>query len=154
MAEKKHDQDEQGKSTFFSLGEGSAAAFIGILTAAVSFVPFVSYFSFVIPLAAVLIERKSGFVRVCGMQYCFASVLTAAASGITLLITPFAESAMNSAEMGRTFGFGTLGILMSVIRIACLAAMILTAYNAMKNKLFDIPYVTVLIKKMIKYSKD
>ena len=148
------ENDTQRKSSLFSLDEENAASIIAILTIVASFVPWISYAAFLLPLAAVLTERKSGLVRVTGLQCFFASLLISAASLVTLVITPYAESAINAAEMGRTFGFGTLGIIMSVLRITCLAVIVLTAYNARKGKIFDIPYVTGLIKNLIKYSKN
>ena len=146
-------RNETGRSSLFNMRQNAAGAFIGVLTVAASFVPVVSYFSFVIPLAAALIERKSQFVRACGIQYLILSAAVSVASLVTMLITPYAESAMNAAEMSTTFTLGVVGIVMSVIRIACFVLIMMTAYHAYKMKIFSLPCVTLLAEKIAKYSE-
>lgn len=142
-----------GKSSLFGIEENVSAAAVGAVTLAASFVPYASYFAWVIPLAAAAAERKSGFARLCDAQTFLCAAVTCICSLITLLITPYAESAMNAAAGNSLMAFGVVGVLMSLLRVAGMVLVILTAYNAFKGRVFDIPGVTVSLKKAIKYSK-
>lgn len=141
------------KSSLFGADENIAAAAVGCLTLGASFVPYVSYFGWLIPLIAALIERKSAFARLCDVQMLVCSCLLSICSLVTLLLKPYADAAMKAGQGNRLIALGAVGIVMSLIYVVCLIFVLMTAYNAYKRRLFEIPTVTLLIKKLMKYSK-
>lgn len=143
-----------GKSSLFSADENVSGAVVGVVTIAASFVPYVSYFAWIIPAVAAVVERKSIFSRLCDIQNAICAALISMFSWLTIIITPQAEEAMKSASGNKLFIIGALGIALSLIRVAFLICMILTSYDAYKLKIFHIPGVTLLIKKSIKYSEN
>ena len=141
------------KSSLFGADENIAAAAVGCLTLGASFVPYVSYFGWLIPLIAALIERKSAFARLCDVQMLVCSCLLSICSLVTLLLKPYADAAMKAAQGNHLLALGAVGVIMSLIHVVCLIFVLMTAYHAYKMRLFEIPAVTLLIKKLIKYSK-
>lgn len=137
-----------GKSTLAGFNENIAAALTGGLTLVASFIPYVSWFAWIIPAIASAVERKSKFVRLCCIQVLVCAATISICSLATVCITPYAQA----AEGGSLISFGAAGVIMSLLRVACLVFEILTAYHAYKMKIFEIPLVTLLIKKIIKYS--
>lgn len=152
MKQQFNNENTEGRSSLFALDENVAGAIVGAVTLAASFVPYVSYFAWVIPVGAMLVERKSIFVRLCDIQTAICSAIISLFSWLTLILTPFAEAAMKTQYSSRLVSIGIVGIIMSIARVAALVGLILTAYNAYKMKLFNIPGLTPLIKKLSKYS--
>lgn len=152
MEQKSGNGASAGRSSLLNAEENVAGAAVGAVTLAASFIPFISYISWCIPMVCALSERKSKFARLCDIQLMSCSLVTCVCSLLTLAISPFAQSAMEAAAGSRMLLFGSLGIVMSLLRVVCLAFEILIAYNAFKHKTFEVPGVTGLIKKAIKYS--
>ncbi len=139
-----------GKSSLFGLKENTAGVLVGGAALAASFVPYASWFAWIIPAAAALIERKSPFAKVCDVQLFLCAAMISICSLITLIISPYAQEASGN----RLMTLGAVGIIMSLLRVAGLVFEILTAYYSYKMELFEIPQVTLLIKKLLKYSKN
>lgn len=142
-----------GKSSLFGLDENISAVMVGAVTLAVSFVPYASYFAWVVPVAAAIIERRSKLARLSDIQIFVSSAFISLFSWLTLVMTPYAEAAMESAAGNQLLTLGTLGVAMSLVKVVCLVCMILTTYNAYKMTVFHVPGITLLIKKLIKYSE-
>lgn len=142
------DENKIGKSTFFGLDENKAAALAAILPTVFSFVPYIGYFSWIIPIIAAVFERKSKFVRLCAVQSAFASVIiTASAVGFELLNSAAADG------YNVPLGVSLCGVMTSLLRVAALVTLIFIANNSFSARETDIPVLTVLAKKIIKYNE-
>lgn len=142
------DENKIGKSTFFGLDENKAAALAAILPVVISFVPYIGYFSCIIPIIAAIFERKSRFVRLCAVQSAFASVIiTASAAGFELISGAVSEAA------NVPLWLSLCGMMMSLLRIAALVMMIFIANNSFAVRETEIPILTSLAKKIIKYNE-
>ena len=95
-----------GKSSLFGLDENISAVMVGAATLAVSFVPYASYFAWVVPVAAAIIERRSKLARLSDIQIFVSSAFISLFSWLTLVMTPYAEAAMESAAGNQLLRFG------------------------------------------------
>lgn len=138
---------EMEKSTFFRLDENIAAALAAGLPLILTFVPYVSYFAWMVPLLAVIFERKSTFVRFCAGEAAFASVILL----ISTALFTFINGLVNSGTP-LTLIMSLCGMLTSIIRVVCAVIMIMVTYNGYLHKELNIPLVATLIKKIIKYN--
>lgn len=135
------------KSAFFGFGENITAALAAGLPLALTFVPYVSYFAWAVPLIAVILGRKSAFVRLCAGEAAFTSVILLISTAIFTFINGLVNSGAPVTLLASLFGMAT-----SVIRVVCAVIMIMIAYNGYLHKEFKIPIITPLIKKIIKYN--
>lgn len=142
------DQNKIGKSTFFGLGENTAAALAAILPLIISFVPRISYFGWIVPIIAAIFERKSKFVKLCAVQSAFASVImTISAVGFELLNRTITDSS------NVPFAISLCGMVMSLLRIAVLAVLVFIANNGFSMRETNIPVLTSLAQKIVKYNE-
>ena len=56
------------KSDLFDLDENIAALLVAVVPLAVSMIGFVSYVAWVVPLVALLMEKRSGLVRITAVR--------------------------------------------------------------------------------------
>ena len=142
------EENKIGKSTFFGLDENKAAALAALLPLIISFVPRIGYFCCIVPVIAAIFERKSGFVKLCAVQSAFAAVImTASALGFELLNSTITDTS------NVPFGVSLCGMVMSLLRVAALVMLIFIANNSYSKRETDIPYLTALAKKIIKYNE-
>ncbi len=141
------DENKTGKSTFFELDENVAAVFVATLPLAVTFAPHIGYFGWIIPLIVAIFEQKSFFVKLCAVQSLLsAGIMTASAVAFEFI------SRMVVDESNVPIAISLVGMLMSVLRVACAIAMVYLAYNGYYGKETDLPIITILAKKIIKYN--
>lgn len=135
------------KSTFFGLNENIAAALAAGLPLVLTFVPYVGYFAWIVPLIMVIFERRSNFVRLCAGKSVVYTVILLAATALFNLINIFVKG-----ETPVPLFISLCGAVTSIVRVLCAVIMIMTAYDGYMYKDFDSPIVSALVKKTIKYN--
>lgn len=135
---------ENQKSSFFGLDENLAAALLAIIPLVLTFVPHVSYFGWIVPLIAVVIECKSYFVRFCAAQSAVAGMIMAAATAGFMLIEGAVADTSNVPML-----LSLAGMLMSIIRVVCAIITVLVAVNGYSHRETNIPVINALVKKII-----
>lgn len=141
------EENKIGRSSFFGIGENKAAVLTAVLPLVISFVPYASYFGWIVPIIAAVFERKSRFARLCAVQSAFAAVImTASAAGFELLNSTVADNS------DVPFGVSLCGMLLSLLRVAALIVLIYIAGNGFSMRKTNIPVFTVLTEKISKYN--
>ena len=133
------------KSSFFGLNENIAAGIVAGITVILTFVPYVSYFAWIVPLIWVIFERGSYFVRLCAGE---SAVLSALITVFTLLFELIEK--MVTDESSIPFMLSLCGIVTSIVRVVCMIALVLTAYNGYFMRDINLPVITPMLKKIIK----
>ena len=137
------------KSDLFNTDENVAVLLVSAVPLAVSMISYISYASWVLPLVALLMEKRSGLVRICAAQtlaLTVAMTVCAACRGIVSAVWN-GEGLFFIPRMliGMSFSFG---------QIACLVLGILVAYHGYNGRVFEIPTVTAWIKNQIHYNDN
>ena len=132
------------KSDLFDLDENIAALLVAVVPLAVSMIGFVSYVAWVVPLAALLMEKHSGLVRItAGQMLALTVAMTACAA---------CRGIVNDVWEGEGLFFiprMLMGMSFSLAQIACLVLGIVVGYHAYHGRIFEIPRVTAWIRSQI-----
>ena len=132
------------KSDLFDLDENIAALLVAVVPLAVSMIGFVSYVAWVVPLVALLMEKRSGLVRITAGQML--------ALTVAMTVCAACRGIVNAVWDGDGLFFiprRLMGMSFSLAEVACLVLGILVAYHGYHGRVFEIPTVTAWIKKQI-----
>lgn len=149
---KTEEQERETQSGVPATGDSTAlwGAFIALGPLALSFVPYISYFVWVLPLAGLMVFRRNGYLRLASaMSFCLMLLLCGASLGTKLLSFRVGEPG-DSANTP----VAVLGMALSLIQLACVALAVIQGYKATKHEVQEVPGLTVWMKKLVKYSGE
>ena len=133
------------QSSLFDLEEHVAATLVAAISVVVTFVGYASYLAWAIPLAALIAEKRSDFVKLCAGQ----SLALTVVMFLCHVVTKMAQQGRNDNWL-LVVPMGIVALAMSVIQVICLIFGVLLAYYAYKRKVFEIPVITETVKSLLK----
>ncbi len=139
-------QVQPHKSSIGDMNANIMAFLVYIIAIVISFIPVVTYVSWLVPLIIFLIEKKSSFVKFHAMQslllYAVATVISIIFAIITAIITAGALAAAASGNFTGAFGGAVaIGIIALIIGIIFAVLGILSMIFAFQYKQFKIPVI-------------
>lgn len=137
------------KSSLFDLDEYVAATLVAAISVGVTFVGYASYLAWAIPLAALIAEKRSPFVKLCAGQ----SLALTVVMFLCHVVTKMTEQGRSDNWL-MVLPMGIVALAMSVIQVICLIFGVLLAYYAYKGKVFEIPLVTETVKSLLKVNMN
>lgn len=136
-----------GKSSFFDLDEHIAAMLAALIPLGLSWIGYVSYVAWAIPLAVYLMEKRSELVRLNAAQSLALSVLSVAAA----IIRAGAGHMVKEGGALMVVPMGIIGLAMSMLQLACAVGLVLFAIYGYRRRIFEIPRFTDFVKGFINY---
>lgn len=138
------------KSSILDLDENVAATLTAVLPVALSIISHLSYAAWVVPLVVLLLEKRSQFVKLCAAQ-------SLAASAVILLcsvVTKNLDHWIDHSHFFVALPVGIVGLMLSLMQVACLVILVLTAINAYRMKIFEIPTITLWLRRYVGYNQN
>lgn len=135
------------KSNFFNLSENVAAMLTALIPLGVSFIGYVSYAAWAVPLVVMLLEKQSKFVKLCAAQ----SFVMTFVSFICSIVTGNINNLTDGAHGIMFIPLEIIGLVMSIVQLACLVLLVLLAVNSYRMKVLEIPVLTDFLRKYTQY---
>ncbi|MBQ1413453.1 MAG: DUF4870 domain-containing protein [Clostridia bacterium] len=136
---------QRNQSSIGNLDENVAALLAAVIPVAMSMISHLGFAAWVVPLVIFLLEKRSLFVRLIAAQSLAVSIVIFLCAVIRDNLDRFADT----SHFLTALPVGIFGLLLSLMQVACLVLLVLTAINAYRMVVFEIPSVTQWLRKNV-----
>jgi Predicted membrane protein len=142
---------EQHKSSIGGMDANLAALLVYIISAIVSFIPYLQFVAFVVPIIFLMQEKDSELVKFHARQ-AFALYLVTSIVSIIMNVIIWASAASFMANPLGAYnalaGLGVLSLIVGIVGLIILIFAIMAMINAYKYKEYAIPFFNDLGNKL------